>query len=376
MKRAMAWVMVLACALVLVAPKAQAQRPPETHPSSEHRDIVMSWDRSALPGDVVLWAPKTVLGYEQTGRSGYGRLYLTCVSAVDSGSGRCPIADTLQNDSEATSEIALRFSEARSGASTDLTVRARLKRIDSTAACSLDYWSRSNRYIWSSVTDICHEESVGTGISMTIDSIELGRLVAGKWSGTLILRLNRPPGTQEANFEFKFDFDVSDKNAVAIYLPEFDHATPSVDLNLRYNPFAHSIEGRKLLDMCLYDGLGSNSNYLGVTVRDTGGRTPGPTGFSVWHDSGGSDERRRLDYTLALDHNGTSIPLANGVEQQLTGIDSARLRLVMLPGMTLPVFCVPTPLTLTTPRFPSTSKEAGHYTGDLQVELRVPTAMP
>lgn len=50
MTRAMAWVMVLACALVLVVPKAKAQRPPETHPSSEHRDIVMSWDRSAMPG--------------------------------------------------------------------------------------------------------------------------------------------------------------------------------------------------------------------------------------------------------------------------------------------------------------------------------------
>lgn len=202
------------------------------------------------------------------------------------------------------------------------------------------------------------------------------KLVAGRWRAELILSLRKPPEQLVASYVYSIDFEVTDKSAVAIYLPEFDHATPSVDLNLRYNPIARTVEGRKVLDMCLYDGLGSHSTYLGVTVRDTGGRAPGPTGFSVWHDSGGSDERRRLDYMLALDHSGTSIPLINGVEQQLTGIDSARLRLVMLPGMTLPVFCVPTPLTLTTPRFPSTSKEAGHYVGDLQVELRVPTATP
>ncbi|WP_325051575.1 CfaE/CblD family pilus tip adhesin [Stenotrophomonas sp. ZAC14D2_NAIMI4_7] len=53
-----------------------------------------------------------------------------------------------------------------------------------------------------------------------------------------------------------------------------------------------------------------------------------------------------------------------------------KLRLVVLPGMTQPVFCVPTPLTLETPSFDASSKRHGHYEGELQVELRLPTSRP
>ncbi|WP_268592082.1 CfaE/CblD family pilus tip adhesin, partial [Escherichia coli] len=75
-------------------------------------------------------------------------------------------------------------------------------------------------------------------------------------------------------------------------------------------------------------------------------------------------------------HNGARIPLRNGVEEQLRNIDTARLRLVMLPGMSQPVFCVPTPLTLDTPRVPIDGKRSGAYQGDLKVELRLPTSRP
>jgi len=68
--------------------------------------------------------------------------------------------------------------------------------------------------------------------------------------------------------------------------------------------------------------------------------------------------------------------MPNGVEQQLHGIDTAQLRLVMLPGMRQPVFCVPTPITFDIPRVPISTQQAGTYFGELQVELRVPTTTP
>ncbi len=173
-----------------------------------------------------------------------------------------------------------------------------------------------------------------------------------------------------------FDFTITDHNAVSIYFPLFDQVTPHVGLNLQYDPIAQTIGGRTQLDMCLYDGLGSQSSYLGVTVRDSGAQPPGPSGYSVWHVDGGSDTTQRVDYTVTLDHNGSAVPMRNGVEQLLHGIDTARLRLVLLPGMTQPVFCVPTPLTLETPRVPVSTKRPGYYSGDLKVELRVPTVTP
>ncbi|QZN80191.1 CblD family pilus biogenesis initiator protein [Stenotrophomonas sp. DR822] len=206
---------------------------------------------------------------------------------------------------------------------------------------------------------------------------ELNRLVAGRWRAQLMLAMHGEiAGAPLAEYSFAFEFSITDHNAVSIYFPLFDQVTPHVGLNLQYDPIAQTIGGRTQLDMCLYDGLGSQSAYLGVTVRDSGAQPPGPSGYSVWHVDGGSDASQRVDYTVTLDHNGSSLPMRNGVEQLLHGIDTARLRLVLLPGMTQPVFCVPTPLTLETPRVPVSTKRPGYYSGDLKVELRVPTVTP
>jgi hypothetical protein len=371
------WVMVVLCALVVLAPRAMAQRPPETHPTSEHRDIVMSWDRSAIPGDIELWAPRTVFGYEQQGTLEYGRMFMTCSSNSSSRRGKCPTSDTLENGVGSNSSIPLRFTESRSGTEVDIEVTAAIRRIDATGACSFDYWSGPFRPIWSSVTGSCGGvDRVGTAVEMKLSSGQLEQLVAGHWSAKLDLALRKPPHQHLADYSFTFDFTITDYNAVSIYFPLFDQVTPHVGLNLQYDPIAQTVGGRTQLDMCLYDGLGSQSQYLGVTVRDSGPRPPGPSGYSVWHTDGGSDATQRVDYTVTLDHNGSALPMRNGVEQLLHGIDTAKLRLVLLPGMTQPVFCVPTPLTLDTPRVPVSSKRPGYYDGDLKVELRVPTVTP
>ncbi|AWH55540.1 CblD family pilus biogenesis initiator protein [Stenotrophomonas sp. ESTM1D_MKCIP4_1] len=177
--------------------------------------------------------------------------------------------------------------------------------------------------------------------------------------------------------DFRLELAITDRDAVAIYFPQFDEIAPHVGMNLRYDPIAQTVGGGTTVDMCLYDGLGSQAAYLGVTVRDSGARAPGPLGFSAWHrDSGGSGDSERLDYTVTLDHSGALIPMRNGIEEQLTGIDSAKLKLVLLPGMSQPVFCVHTPLRLNMPRVPIAEKQPGYYRGDLKVELRVPTGVP
>ncbi len=375
--RGLMWVM-LSTALVVMVPRAFAQRPPETHPVSTHQDIVMSWDRSALPGNVEIWAPRTLLGYEQAGISGFGRLFLTCISSGDSGRGRCPTQDTHEGSAGVTSRVPLQFVEQRSGMTIDLDLVASLRRADSVERCSSDYWSSTVRPIWSSTAEICGPfQSVGTGIEMTLLQSELQKAVAGHWRATAEFVVRTPPDLELARKVIAFEFTVTDRDAVAIYFPHFDEISPHVGLNLRYDPITQTVGGGTTVDMCLYDGLGSQAPYLGVTVRDSGGRTPGPSGFSAWHrDSGGSDDSARLDYDVTLDYNGAPLPMRNGVEEQLTGIDTAKLRLVVLPGMSQPVFCVDTPLRLNMPRVPIAEKQPGYYRGDLKVELRVPTGVP
>jgi len=371
-----AWLIALAA--LSAATEAVAQRPPQTHPSDGQRNVVLSWDRSAMPAEIELWPPRTLLAYDAVSPNlPYGASHLVCVSDTDASQGGCP---TRGDDSFASGpgRIRLMAKERRSGLRTEIGVHGQLHRPMTGQACGSDYWYTVGRPPWSSRIDRCGPDSpAGIGVGLTIPANELQRLVAGHWDARLVLTMvDGTSGNTLATYTFEFDLAITDHDAVSIYFPAFDQTTPHVGLNLQYDAIAQTIGGRALLDMCLYDGLGSQSQYLGVTLRDTGARPPGATGYSAWHQDGGSDATQRVDYSVTLDHAGTRLPMVNGVEQQLRGIDTAPLRLVILPGMTQPVYCVPTPLTLDTPRVPVTSKRPGYYSGDLQVELRLPTSRP
>ncbi|WP_313206631.1 CfaE/CblD family pilus tip adhesin [Stenotrophomonas sp.] len=375
--RGLLWVM-LSTVLVLMVPRAFAQRPPETHPVSTHQDIVMSWDRSALPGEVEILPRRTMLGYSHSDSSlQYGRLHLVCNSESSATRGRCPaVGEELKI--LGAQAVPLTFSEGRTGTHIDLNVTASIERAMADRSCLGDFWHGALLAPWSTFGNVCGPEiAAGTGAQLMLNKDELSKLVAGSWTARLELTLRTPSNASLATYSFDFSLTVTDRDAVAIYFPHFDEISPHVGLNLRYDPITQTVGGGTTVDMCLYDGLGSQAPYLGVTVRDSGGRTPGPSGFSAWHrDSGGTGDSERLDYNVTLDYNGAPLPMRNGVEEQLTGIDTAKLKLVVLPGMSQPVFCVDTPLRLEMPRVPIAEKHAGYYRGDLKIELRVPTGVP
>lgn len=379
MNRRVLWVVMLLCALVLALPKAWAQRPPDTDPPTGviTQDIVMSWDRSAVPGEIVLLPEKTLLGFNTDQSKGYGRLHMTCRSESDSAAGRCPTVGSEITGATVT-EVALSFAERRSGMRTDVRIIGALKRAFDDYQCYLDYWDEISRAISTTYSPVCVKDSAnGTGVSLSIPASELSRLVAGRWKAQLILDVRQGAGsTALGSYVFNLDFTITDYDAISIYFPEFDSIAPLVNMNLRYDPIRQVVAGRKELQMCLYDGLGSQSEFLGVTVRDSGPRPPIGSDFAVWHSDGGSDDSQRLDYQVGLNYGGNRLAMKHGVEQLLHGIDSAQLRLVLLPGMSQPVYCVPTPLTLETPPTPIASKRPGRYDGELTVELRVPTAKP
>ncbi|KAA8999188.1 pilin protein [Stenotrophomonas cyclobalanopsidis] len=376
--RGLMWVM-LSTALVVMAPRAFAQRPPETHPVSEHRDIVMSWDRSALPGDVELWVPRTVLAYDGSAPYPYAVAHVTCTSSTSAINGRCPEVGQ-HGLASPYGEISILLKESRSGMQTEVALLGSGQRPASGQSCWSNYWpSIATIPLWNADVEVCgRHQGAGLGAGLLLPSAQLTRLVAGHWTAQLILRMSALVGGPAiATYTFNLDFTITDRDAVAIYFPHFDEISPHVGMNLRYDPIHQTVGGGTTVDMCLYDGLGSQAPYLGVTVRDSGSRTPGPTGFSAWHrDSGGTGDSERLDYNVTLDYNGAPLPMRNGVEEQLTGIDAAKLKLVVLPGMSQPVFCVDTPLRLEMPRVPIAEKQAGYYRGDLKVELRVPTGVP
>lgn len=383
MNRRVLLVLMLVCALVVLAPRAWAQWPPETHPADQHRDIVMTWDRSAVPGDVELWAPRTVLGFSHDLAMKYGQIHVVCGSASDPELGRCPTeGDLTSSGGTGTTEIALRLVELRTGLRTEIRAVGNLQRVMSGYRCNLDYWDSVPRVLNAAFWYTCGigsgaDQPLGTGVEMILPQREISRLVAGHWKATMRLNIKADPAAAPvATATFNFDFTVTDYDAISIYFPGFDGVAPLVNMDLRYDPIRKVVAGRKDVDMCLYDGVGSQSEFLGVTVRDSGPRPPPGPDFAVWHQDGGSDDTQRLDYQVGLNYGGNVLAMKHGEEQLLRGIDSAQLRMVLLPGISQPVYCVPTPLTLETPPTPIASKRPGLYDGELTVELRVPTAKP
>ncbi|TFZ43658.1 pilin protein [Stenotrophomonas maltophilia] len=381
MNRRWMWVLMLVCVLLVMAPRAWAQWPPETHPADQSRDIVMTWDRSAVPGDVELWAPRTVLGFSHDLAFKYGQIHVVCESAFDAEFGRCPTEGALPLIT-GTSEVVLRLVEQRTGLIAEARASGSLQRIMSGRICALDFWDETPRPLYSAYWFPCGvgiggDQPIGTGVELILPQHELSRLVAGHWKATMRLNIKADPAAGPvATAVFNFDFTITDYDAISIYFPAFESSSPHINLNLRYDPIRQTVGGRTQLDMCLYDGLGSQSEYLGVTVRDSSGRPPGGDDFSAWHQDGGSDESQRLDFTVGLNYGGSRRTMKNGVEQLLYGIESGEIRMIVLPGTGESVYCVPTPLTLETPLVPVASKRPGFYNGELQVQLRVPTARP
>lgn len=257
-----------------------------------------------------------------------------------------------------------------------------IERVYAARACFPTFWEEVRRPIWTAYhLDCSGVLPSGTGAYLAINAVELERLVAGRWDGQLVLDLRTESGAATvATYTFTFELTITDHNNAAIYFPLFDQVTPHVGLNIDYNPIHSppSIGGSAGLDMCLYDGLGSQSPYLEVNIRDDGAPAPGrPAGmYSVWRKGGSGDEGERLDYDITLDYGGAMLSMLNARTERLPGIDTAQLRLVVLPGMTQPVYCVPTPLTLRTPRVPASSKAQGYYEGKLRIEMNMPTSSP
>lgn len=379
MSRRVLFVWMLVCALAVVVPKAWAQRPPQMDPPSGviTQDVVMSWDRSAIPASIELWPERTLIAHDHLDLSKqYGALFFTCASASDSATGRCAVEDTHATGTSALSRVPTSMAEQRSGLRQDIDVSAGLQRIDSRSGCSSNYWT-GVQVAESSYGITCFgSPSAGTGGVLRFTTQSLQRLTAGHWKGTLELRLRRPPSEHLATYVFNFDFTITDYDSISIYLPAFENGNANINMDLRYDPIAKSIGGSKDVDMCLYDGLGSQSEYLGVTVRDDGARPTGGDSYSLWHRDTTGDDRERVDFNVWLNYAGSKRRMRNGVEEQLLGVDSTALRLVKLPKLDQPVYCVPTPITLETPPFQASSKREGVYTGELKVELRVPTARP
>ncbi|MDN7923600.1 CfaE/CblD family pilus tip adhesin [Burkholderia gladioli] len=317
-------------------------------PLNWHDRIEQSFDLDSPP-KIQIWNHRSV----GDGVSLYS--YLLCKSQSDPQFGACETQPVWNR--VGVSSVELQFTEVRSQSRIILTVSGYRGYSGSSTRDQLN----------TGITDL------NRTLNLYIEASELRKLpFGGIWKATLKFNQGnwrRPDTLVIAEPTVEFTLHVTDTKNVQIYLPDHSTTTPTVDLGLsRPNGRDSRTTGRRSIDMCLYDGFGSNSSWFDVTLKDDLGalrRKPGS--FSVVRHGTAGEFHDRIDYGVSYLHEGQQKTLNNGETVRLIGGSGTGLRSVHLPNIPVAVMCKPMPLTLETPEFNAKDKHAGSYSGKLRI---------
>ena len=312
-------------------------------------------------------------GYDSTNSGRWGLNYWACTSSTSDENGKCP---TGKGGYAAYLPVYLKFTEKRSGATQTLELQGTREA----------YWYNGNCAMYGdpkpmnqSAQNSCSGDSTdGVNLTLKIPAAELNKLpVGGIWTAQLKILLHNSSETEVYHWDSNITVNLTDNNNQQIYLPEFGEAAPRVDLNLRPLPGTKGnqtqMNGSATIDMCLYDGYGSNSTSFTLKFDDqqqgTIQRNNGY--FSIYSDHGNTNlDSGRIDYYVRMQApDGKYVSVIRGDDLVISDIQTAHTRPVHLPGIPQAVLCVPAPLELSTKTMDINSKQAGHYTGHLIVNF-------
>lgn len=360
----------LICILLLMS--AQLVIPSFTYaaavePTGRDTTVSTSYDLSSSPSNFNIWTHETG-GYNPDNPGLWGRNNWRCLSNTSPSTGQCKSGEAKSSQGDwgtaGTTTIPTLFTEKRTGLQ---------------AVINLEGYHIGN----GGKILVTSADNAGAGseqfLNIYITAAELKKIpVGGIWEGTLALDLWQwSPGKKLASWTGHITLHVTDNNNQQIYLPEFGEAAPRVDLNMRPLPGTGGnqtqMNGAATIDMCLYDGYGSNSTSFTLKFDDqqqgTIQRNNGY--FSIYSDHGDVNlDSGRIDYYVKMQGpDGKYTSVIRGEDLVIPNIQTARVRPVHLPGIPQAVLCVPAPLQLSTKTMDINSKQAGHYTGHLIVNF-------
>lgn len=357
-------------------------------PTGRETPVTAYFDKQSPPSQVDIWVNESG-GYDSSNPDKWGLNTLVCISSSDPVHGKC-ITNPDGNASRGIASIPLQFIEKRSKLSAVINVSGYYTKVwIPNVGCEND---TDPRPLYSSGIQDCVDagniHSDQNLFSVYLTQSELKKLpVGGVWEAQLSFNLKDWAYWHVlGKWNSTITLNMSDNANQAIYFPGFgggqgQNAAPHVDLNLRPLPGGDrqvlgKLSGSAALDMCLYDGYGSNSRQFQVQFSEPPEYPANPDGrksgqFSVYNDIGDrSDTGNRLDYGVKMyfPESNTFQDVVNGEVYTLPNINTDDIRAVRLAtNIPNPVLCVPTPLQITTPAFDIVAKHNGHYTGKIRV---------
>ena len=350
-------------------------------PVGRNETVEATLDRGAPQGDVMIFNGASG-GYDTANAMKWGRNSWTCQSESDAWTGACPTEPVWDAEGKST-QIRLWFQEQTTGVMTRLNLRGEsgfARHLDCKRKVIREYVSDlrlpiegvGGRSVAVCANKIDWDERK---LFVRIPVAELKKLPSGGiWKADLQLNLRRWRSHSRptiAVFKAAITLNVTDMNNIQIYLPEFESATPVVDLKLRTLSNGSRVSGTSSVEMCLYDGYNARSASFDISASDgltIDRRDKGSYSVLLDKDKSGADASR-IDYKASLTYAGAEFELPNNETVRLKGVNNEAGRKVALPGIPVPVVCTPTPLTLTTPPVEVASKRPGKYSNKLTIKF-------
>nr|WP_286088355.1 CfaE/CblD family pilus tip adhesin [Enterobacter chengduensis] len=349
--------------------------------------VGMSVDRMASPARLDIWLHESG-GFIASDPQKWGRNTLTCQSRTDPTYGACMTAPVWFTANPASPyPINLRFTHSVTKKTVDVKVYGEkhmfmngktyaFASYVTGGAGDLAAWDREpyfDYYIVKSELNKLNQAGIWTA-TLRQNLREWGSAACG--GNFNDANVGCPGYLTIASWQASIRIEVVDPGNQQIYLPAFPHSTPIVNLNLTNfpgRPGGSEIQGEASLDMCLYDGNNATSPRAFIRFEDDGAAATGRAegAFSIRRRGGSPAQARdRLDYRVSVTNpiTGVKESVTNGKAIVWNGTNNPDyLRQVVLPGGRETVLCIPAPITLTTPAFAASSKNAGDYTGTLRV---------
>ena len=349
--------------------------------------VGMSVDRMASPARLDIWLHESG-GFIASDPQKWGRNTLACQSRTDPTYGACMTAPVWFTANPASPyPINLRFTHSVTKKTVDVKVYGEkhmfmngktyaFASYVTGGAGDLAAWDREpyfDYYIVKSELNKLNQAGIWTA-TLRQNLREWGSAACG--GNFNDANVGCPGYLTIASWQASIRIEVVDPGNQQIYLPAFPHSTPIVNLNLTNfpgRPGGSEIQGEASLDMCLYDGNNATSPRAFIRFEDDGAAATGRAegAFSIRRRGGSPAQARdRLDYRVSVTNpiTGVKESVTNGKAIVWNGTNNPDyLRQVVLPGGRETVLCIPAPITLTTPAFAASSKNAGDYTGTLRV---------
>ncbi|HAW2383564.1 TPA: hypothetical protein JLP67_004628 [Escherichia coli] len=333
---------------------------PNTEPVDQTRVVHITADRAVLPSARYSIFSREIVAYKQNDNE-YGLGNFVCLSSSDPATGAC--YDTWINKwRPSDTAIRLRLTERRTRVSRILTLIGNQYPLwNNNGYCS----DIGKRGLGGAQGGNCEGKGInGNQLDLWFDQGSLEDLpFGGIWEGDLILDYVRWT-TKLARYTVHFRIDLTDRQNIQVWLPQFAQTHPQVDLNI--TPFhGGGLKGKNVVDMCFYDGYSTNSSSVQLQFYDNDGSGAGTDTFNITNSNG-----VKLPYKISMAfQGGRSESIINNQRRTLSGnllpVNWVHILPVKLPGISVPVLCWPATLTLNA-NLP-VSQPAGNYRGQLTV---------